>query len=346
MSSATQACLRSDRPPPHASPRHSIKFNRHFKHNLLKSSVVLGWFLYWKLGGDWRTKTDFVGTRLDCLLLFFPWSTLISIINLQLAMALVDRQPSSDSSSAVTLKLSHNSLLRRIAAPAQWTDLVARVKALFTLPDGVTIAATYVDDDGDRITIDTDVEYRDLVAQAAREAKPLRLDVLVGGSQAANDAYVLVEQAVREGVEKMVCALLLSCVFFENRSLGKSPRRTSLSTRRPRKRPRNHPSPCRKNTPPRPSHPARRRRRPTTTLTQSSWLLCNLWLTSSSLPWTRHRANTSLGCSATSRECSRHATGASPSKAKTGCRSSLSWTVKTLRATRSRSGTASSATTA
>jgi len=106
--------------------------------------------------------------------------------------------------SAVPLKLSHAGLLRRIAAPDSWTELAGRISGLFGLPQGATVAATYVDDDGDRITVDTDGEYRELVAQAARENKPVRLDVLVGGSQASNEAYVLVENAIREGVEKMV----------------------------------------------------------------------------------------------------------------------------------------------
>lgn len=124
-------------------------------------------------------------------------------------------------------KLAHGGLLRRIAAPPHWADLTVRARDLFGLPPNAVLAATYVDDDGDRITVDTEGEYADLVALASAPVggKVLKLDLEVGtnggpvsgsvavppGEASGDAAYVMVDEgSVREGMEKMV-RKTLSC---------------------------------------------------------------------------------------------------------------------------------------
>jgi hypothetical protein len=63
--------------------------------------------------------------------------------------------------SVITIKTALGGVLRRISVDTDkntWADVEAKIKSLYGLEDQQNINVTYVDDDGDRITLSSTEE--------------------------------------------------------------------------------------------------------------------------------------------------------------------------------------------
>lgn len=76
----------------------------------------------------------------------------------------------------VTFKVTHAGLTRRLTLPPsqlKWREVISKIAAMFGRDPASLNALVYVDEDGDRITIDTDQELHALWVDATLHGKPM-----------------------------------------------------------------------------------------------------------------------------------------------------------------------------
>ncbi|KAJ3339941.1 hypothetical protein HDU93_007604 [Gonapodya sp. JEL0774] len=117
-------------------------------------------------------------------------------------------------SQPVGIKVAFGGATRLINNPSSWDELVERIRASHSIPANQQISVTYVDEDGDKITIDTNPEFQELLNYAQRStgasgARAVRVEVVTVNPEAAQpnkeskDAFIMVVENARQGVEKM-----------------------------------------------------------------------------------------------------------------------------------------------
>ncbi|KXS21564.1 hypothetical protein M427DRAFT_50989 [Gonapodya prolifera JEL478] len=119
-------------------------------------------------------------------------------------------------SSSIGFKVSYNGVTRFVNNPTTWEELVDRIRTSHAIPSDHQVSVTYVDEDGDKITIDTNSEFQELTSYAQRAtassgSRAFRVEVVTSApgdtasqtSREATDAFTLVVEGARQGVERM-----------------------------------------------------------------------------------------------------------------------------------------------
>ncbi|KAI9026363.1 hypothetical protein DFJ74DRAFT_37042 [Hyaloraphidium curvatum] len=101
--------------------------------------------------------------------------------------------------SSIAIKVACGGEIRRLVvdtAATEWSEVEARIRGLFKIPEEQGIEVTYVDEDGDEITLSTTQEIKEL---SALSSKNLKFNVVIGGaSPAAREAWTKVPASEKE----------------------------------------------------------------------------------------------------------------------------------------------------
>src|SRR5215213_3676207 len=71
------------------------------------------------------------------------------------------------------IKVTYGSIVRRltISSTTTWSELENQLHNLFNIPQEIPIAVTYIDEDGDVITLSSDIELQEALSNNANTIK-------------------------------------------------------------------------------------------------------------------------------------------------------------------------------
>ncbi|KAJ3085879.1 hypothetical protein HK102_013726 [Quaeritorhiza haematococci] len=99
-------------------------------------------------------------------------------------------------SANITAKIAFNGLIRVVEIDAEnpkWTDFEGQIRRSHSIPANIPIVATYRDEDGDVISLDTDGELADYVNNARRQgSRSIRFEILTREVPEDPASFVLV----------------------------------------------------------------------------------------------------------------------------------------------------------
>ncbi|CAG8477447.1 6067_t:CDS:2 [Funneliformis mosseae] len=88
-----------------------------------------------------------------------------------------------------TIKVTYNSISRRfnIDTSTTWTELESKLRSLYKIPTTTSLNVSYTDEDGDVITLSSDLEFKEVLAQQS-SGRPIKLVLNTANN---NESWVL-----------------------------------------------------------------------------------------------------------------------------------------------------------
>ncbi|KAJ3144634.1 hypothetical protein HK101_002641, partial [Irineochytrium annulatum] len=114
-------------------------------------------------------------------------------------------------SSSVPAKIAYNGTIRTLSVSSEtkWAILEANIRQIHGISATAPFSVTYLDSDGDRISLDTDIELHDLVAQVRQSGKSIRFEVVARDPDTSSADFVLVKETAPAAVEPAAKAEVL-----------------------------------------------------------------------------------------------------------------------------------------
>ncbi|KAJ3380592.1 hypothetical protein HDU92_005883, partial [Lobulomyces angularis] len=113
-------------------------------------------------------------------------------------------------SSKVAIKISFNNSLRQLHVDetTNWVQFSSKVRQVYQIEKIFPLIVTYMDEEGDIISVDTEFEFSDLIKQALVEKRTLRLEVQLqpaveNTEKSSDDGFVKISHLQRQDYDVM-----------------------------------------------------------------------------------------------------------------------------------------------